>query len=275
MRTTAVWVTLVVLVLGLITLCVRLAEPKLAFFPRAGEQQTPKAFGADFTAHTVTTTDGERLRVWHLPRKAPHARVVYFHGNGGNLSLWADILAGLWVQNFDVVAVDYRGYGLSTGSPSERGLYRDVEATIELAREQLPRVDAPLVYWGRSLGTPMAAYAASKKAPDGIVLESGFPTMKSVIENNPVMWFLSMFSSYSFPTAAWMSSVREPTLVLHGERDSIIPHALGTRLYEALPGPKKFVTLPGLDHNDDVPAEWPVYWDAVKTFVASLRKPRS
>jgi uncharacterized protein len=96
-----------------------------------------------------------------------------------------------------------------------------------------------------------------------------------VIENNPVMWFLSMFSSYSFPTAAWMSSVREPTLVLHGERDSIIPHALGTRLYEALPGPKTFVTLPGHDHNDDTPAEWPVYWDAVKTFVASLRKPRS
>jgi uncharacterized protein len=275
MRTTAGGLIVVIVVLALITLCVRFVEPHLAFFPTAGEQRTPKAFGIDFTPHTVVTADGERIQVWHLPRDAPQARIIYFHGNGGNLSLWADVLAGLWQQGFDVVALDYRGYGLSTGRPSERGLYRDVDATLELAHDRLPRVDVPIVYWGRSLGTPMAAYAASRRAPDGIVLESGFPTMRSVIKTNPVMWFLSWFSSYSFSTATWMASVRQPTIVLHGDRDSVIPYALGKSLYEGLPGPKQFVTLPGLDHNDDIPGEWSLYWNAVKSFVGSLRKPRS
>ncbi len=112
MRTTAGGLIVVIVVLALITLCVRFVEPHLAFFPTAGEQRTPKAFGIDFTPHTVVTADGERIQVWHLPRDAPQARIIYFHGNGGNLSLWADVLAGLWQQGFDVVALDYRGYGL-------------------------------------------------------------------------------------------------------------------------------------------------------------------
>jgi uncharacterized protein len=278
MRTAAGWLTVVILtilILGVIAVCVRLAEPHVAFFPTAGEQRTPKHFGIEFTPHTLATVDGERVHAWHLPRQAPRARIVYFHGNGGNLSLWADVLAGLWEQGFDVVAVDYRGYGLSTGGPSERGLYRDVDATIELAHDRLPRIDAPMVYWGRSLGTPMAAYAASRRAADGVVLESGFTSVRAVVKANPLMWFFSWFSSYSFPTATWMSSVRQPTLVLHGDRDSVIPYALGVSLYEGLPGPKQFVTLPGVDHNDAMSDEASLYWDAVKSFVSALRKPRS
>src|SRR5262245_8371396 len=123
MRMAIGWLIAVLLMLGLLTLGVRLIERHLAFFPSEGEQQTPKAYGIAFTAHRISTLDGERLNLWHLPRPTPRARVVYFHGNGGNLSLWADVFATLWHQNFDVVAVDYRGYGLSTGTPSERGLY--------------------------------------------------------------------------------------------------------------------------------------------------------
>lgn len=275
MRTAAALLIVVAVALGLVTLFVRFAEPHLAFFPTAGEDRTPKTFGIEFTAHAVSTADGERIHAWHLPRPSPLARIVYFHGNGGNLSLWSDVFASLWQQGFDVVAIDYRGYGLSSGRPTERGLYQDVDAALSLAHEQLPRLDAPIVYWGRSLGTPMAAYAATRRAPDGIVLESGFPSAWAVVKSNPVMRFFSWFSSYSFSTETWMASVRQPALVLHGDRDSVIPYALGQQLYEGLPGPKQFVTLPGVDHNDDISGEFPLYWNAVKSFVASLRKPRS
>jgi len=154
------------LIIGLIVAVVALAvmyranEPGFALFPAAGESTTPAAFGVPFDASTIQTSDGERLRGWALPHPRPRALVVYFHGNGGNLSVWTPILVGVQRHGYAVRAIDYRGYGASTGQPSERGLYRDVDAAIEWARTAAPR-DVPIVYWGRSLGTAMAAYAAA------------------------------------------------------------------------------------------------------------------
>jgi uncharacterized protein len=278
MRTATPWLTqvlVVLLLLGIVTAAVRFAQSHLAFFPTPGEQVTPDRFGIPFAPLTIATADGETLRAWHLVREQPLGRVVYFHGNGGNLSLWSDVLAGVWHHGFDVVAVDYRGYGLSTGSPSEQGIYRDVEATLAFVQDRLPRVDAPLVYWGRSLGTPVAAYAASRRPPDGIIFESGFPTMRSVLETNPLMWVMSWLSSYRFPTVDWMAQVRRPALVIHGTRDRVIRYSLGQRLYDRLPEPKRFLSLDGVDHNDLIPREWPLYWDAVTTFVATLGGPHT
>ena len=254
-----------------VALFVRLVEPRLAFFPLAGEDITPAELGIPFRAHTLDTADGERLRLWHLVSDAPAARVVYFHGNGGNLSMWIDILVGLWHERFDVVAIDYRGYGVSTGRPTESGLYRDVDATIAFVRDRLPHVNAPLVYWGRSLGTPMAAYAASREAPAGVVLEAGFPNVRGVLESNPVLWTLSWFSTYRFATADWMAAVRCPALVLHGDRDSVIPYRLGQRLFATIGEPKTFVTIRGGDHNDASPADPDIYWTSIRRFVESLR----
>lgn len=268
-RLIAVAVLIVVAVLVL-TWLVRRVEPRLAFFPFAGEDVTPRQFGVEFTALTIDTADGERLHAWHMPREDARAQVVYFHGNGGNLSLWADVLVGLWRQGFDVIALDYRGYGLSTGTPSEQGLYRDVDAMLARLDSDLRRRDVPVVYWGRSLGATMAAYAAARRAPDGVVLEAGFPDAVAVLEGNPVMRLLLVFSTYRFPTAAWMASVAVPTLVIHGDRDRVIPYRLGQRLYDALRGPKQFVSLPGGDHNDPEPSDPEIYWQAVHRFVGSL-----
>jgi len=199
MRAIPNWVTtalVVLVVLALVVWLVRWLEPRLAFFPFSGETVTPRASGTDYQPLTLTTDDGERLHAWHLARPDALADVVYFHGNGGNLSVWSDVLVGLWRQGFDVLAIDYRGYGLSTGTPSEQGLYRDVDATLRLVDARPLDRSRPVIYWGRSLGTVMAAYAASRRAPDGIVLESGFPSMRSVLETNPVMWLLSWGSSF-------------------------------------------------------------------------------
>ncbi|HUE88070.1 MAG TPA: alpha/beta hydrolase [Vicinamibacterales bacterium] len=266
-------VAMIVLIVATVVLLVwgvRQLEPRMAFFPFSGEDVTPRQFGVDFVGHTLDTADGERLRAWHIPRADAVAQVVYFHGNGGNLSIWADVLVGLWRERLDVVAVDYRGYGVSSGTPTEQGLYRDVDATIAYVDAELRRGDLPLIYWGRSLGTAMAGYAATRGRPDAIVLEAGFPSVRSLFDRNPVMLVLSAFSTYRFATAEWMAGVTTPTLVIHGDRDSVIPYRLGQRLYETLPGPKRFVTIPGGDHNDPAPADAPLYWGAVREFIASL-----
>jgi pimeloyl-ACP methyl ester carboxylesterase len=260
-----------VVALVLVRWLVRYYEPELAFFPTKGEDVTPSAFGVPFTALDVNTTDGVRIRVWHLPHANPRAQVVYFHGNGGNLSMWADILVPVARGGFDVIAFDYRGYGVSDGSPTESGLYRDVDAVLTVAHGKLRRAGAPMIYWGRSLGTTMAAYAATVQRPAGVILEAGFPSMQSVIRGNPVLAVAALFSSYQFPTARYLASAKVPALVLHGDADRVIPYQLGRELYEAIPGPKDFVTIRGGDHNDATPRDAAAYWTAIERFAASVR----
>jgi fermentation-respiration switch protein FrsA (DUF1100 family) len=265
------WIAAAIIAIALVRWLVRAYEARLAFFPSRGENATPAAYGVLFTVLNVTTADGEQLRGWHLARENPRAQIVYFHGNGGNLSLWSDVLVALWQQGYDVVAFDYRGYGASTGAPSERGLYRDVDAIVAFVHERLGRPGAPLIYWGRSLGTTMAAYATTLREPAGVVLEAGFPSVRAVVRSSPILWALSWFSSYEFPTARWLSAARAPVLVLHGDADSVIPYRLGQQLYAALRGRKQFVTIRGGDHNDLTPRDPKAYWDAVATFVADLQ----
>jgi len=269
-------VSLITLLVGLVALAifVRWLEPRFAFFPSAGEAETPRHFGVDYEPLTIDTRDGEHLRAWMMRAAAPHATVVYFHGNGGNLSVWAPILAGLVRHGFSVLAVDYRGYGASTGRPSEGGLYRDVEATIERASTIVDR-NLPVIYWGRSLGATMAAYAATLRAPQGLILESGFPDARAVIRSSPPLLLLSMFSSYRFDTARHLRSVSVPILVMHGDRDSVIPYPLGRALFDGIHGQKTFVTIAGGDHNDFAPADPQKYWAAVDRFVQGLQATRA
>lgn len=271
-RTLIVWTGLAALGLAALKLLVLWAEPRMAFFPFPGEHETPARYGIGLEPLTLRTADGERLRAWWIPAETPRAHVVYFHGNGGNLSVWTPVLAGLHRQRFSVLAVDYRGYGLSTGRPSERGLYRDVEATLARFDDTYRQPIVPTIYWGRSLGTAMAAYAASRRAPDGIVLESGFPSARSLLRSYPVLWVFSWFASYRFPTAEWMRGVTAPALVIHGTDDSIVPYAQGRALFEQIGNPKRFYAIQGGDHNDPVPLNAEAYWKAVDEFIASLGK---
>jgi len=263
---------LIVVLAGLaaLTVAVRVLQPRFAFFPMHGEEATPSSDSIPFQASTVATTDREQLRGWFLPRERARAMVVYFHGNGGNLSEWLPILAGIHRAGFSVAAIDYRGYGLSTGSPSEKGLYRDVDAALEWAVPLRPQ-GVPLVFWGRSLGTTMAAYAATHTRPQGLILESGFPDMGSVIQSSWFLRFLSLFSSYRFPTAQHARQAGCPVLVLHGDADHVIPLSAGRALYDRLPEPKWFEVMPGADHNDAVPPNPRRYWGAIDEFVGGLR----
>jgi hypothetical protein len=245
---------------------VRAIEPSLAFFPLRGEDATPAA--GTFEAVDLTTSDGESLRAWWMPHPEPRALVYYLHGNGGNLSMWLPVLSGIQQRGFSVFALDYRGYGTSTGRPSEQGLYRDVEAALARVSE-LASARVPIIYWGRSLGAVMAAFAASRRGPDGLILESGFPDARSVVAGS-LLWPLSFLSSYRFPAGEWLQSVHCPTLVMHGTEDSVIPFRLGRQLFESVPGPKTFVAIEGGDHNDAQPPDPDSYWRAIVAFADKL-----
>ncbi len=257
--------------LALIVLAVRKLEPQFAFVPISGETVTPRDFRLAFEAMTIETDDGERLRGWAIAGARPRAYILYFHGNGGNLSLWAPILSSIAAHGYAIMAFDYRGYGFSTGRPTERGLYHDVEAAVK-AFWRHPMTGAPVVYWGRSLGVVMASYAATIRKPTGLILESGFPDARSLMRRSPLFWLLAHLSSYRFPAAKFLGRPESavPTLVLHGDDDHIVPINQGRALFNAIAGPKRFVTLHGGDHNDLTPSDPEIYWAAVREFSESL-----
>lgn len=261
---------------AVLVVLVRLLEPRLAFFPSGGETTTPRDLGLDYEPLTIETGDGERLRAWLIPHRQPRALVVYFHGNGGNLSNWAPIVAGIARRGCSVLAFDYRGYGVSSGRPTEQGLYRDVDAIVDhvWTNASLPPT---VVYWGRSLGVSMAAYAATRRPPAGLILESGFPDARSLFRAPSPMAFLALFSTYRFPAAEFLRSVNVPALVVHGDADSIVPYDRGRALYERIEGPKQFFTVRGGDHNDAAPPDEALYWQTIGTFIeraqSSLARP--
>lgn len=257
--------------LALLKLLVVWLEPRMAFFPIAGVQETPSAAGLPYVDVSIATPDGETLHGWWLEHPAPRAQVVFWHGNGGNLSLWLDVLAALRQHDLSVLAVDYRGYGASTGRPSEQGLYRDAAATVQEFGRRFRRPGVPLVFWGRSLGCPVAASTLEVARPDGLVLESPMPDARSLLRTNPVMWLLSFLSSYRFPTSRFLRGYQGPLLVIHGDADSIVPIEAGRRVFEAAPtARKRFVTLAGVEHNDPYVGTSAPYWRAVDEFLGQL-----
>jgi pimeloyl-ACP methyl ester carboxylesterase len=262
--------------LAAVAILARVMEPRLAFFPLKGEQATPRDYGVAFEAVEVRTSDGERLRAWWIDHPSPRADVLYLHGNGGNLAVWTDILLDVHRQGFALFALDYRGYGLSSGRPSEQGLYRDVEAAVAAFGERARGRGRPVIYWGRSLGAAMAAWAARVRPPDGLILESGFPDVASLLAGSPLA-FLARVTSYRFPAAEWVQAFEGPVLVLHGNRDSVIPYEQGRRLFDRLPrrDRSRFVTIAGGDHNDPVPRDPDTYWAAVGDLVDAAAREAS
>jgi uncharacterized protein len=255
-------------------------EPRMAFFPTRGVQETPAAENLPFVDVRIPTADGETLHAWWLEHPQPSAQMLFFHGNGGNLSMWLDVVVALRRRGFSVLAVDYRGYGDSTGRPSERGLYRDADAAVRVFDERFRRAGSPVIYWGRSIGSAVAASAASRGGADALVLESPFPDMRAIFAGNPVMRLLTVFSSYRFPTSKFVERYTErsqrPLLVIHGDADTIIPYAAGKRVFDrAGTSRKTFVTIRGADHNDLHAVNPDVYWQAIEEFVKSLATARA
>jgi fermentation-respiration switch protein FrsA (DUF1100 family) len=247
-------------------------EPKVAFYPIRGIQETPALARLPFVDLRIPTEDGETLHAWWLEDPQARGQVVFFHGNGGNLSLWLDVIVEMRRRGLSVLALDYRGYGDSTGRPSEHGVYRDAAASIQLFDERLRKTNVPLIFWGRSLGSPVAAYAASRKAPDGLLLETPMPHARALLGSNPIVWLLSFLSSYSFSTSTFVRPLDVPLLIVHGDEDSLVPYEAGKRVYaDAGSSRKTFVTIAGAGHNDLHATNPSLYWNAIDTFVSGLR----
>jgi fermentation-respiration switch protein FrsA (DUF1100 family) len=224
--------------------------------------------------HTITTPDGVKLHAWLFAAADAEAPLmIFFHGNGGNLSHRAGVAEGFARRGLSVLLFDYRGYGKSEGSPSETKLYVDGLAVYDYATQQLNVPAARIALYGESLGGPYAADVAANRAARCVVIESSFHSAASVA-NAIYRIPIGIFLGNSLPTARSLNRAKVPVLVMHGDADTVIPFRCGKELYDAIEWPKEMWVVPGSDHNEIPIVGGEAYFERVVGFVRAARAAR-
>jgi uncharacterized protein len=212
--------------------------------------ETPTAAGLEAADVTIHTADGERLHAWWVPARAPSlAHVLLFHGNAGNVGDRVAHLELLSAAGLDVLAFDYRGYGRSTGRPSERGLHLDARAARDTLLGRDGVEPSRVIYLGESLGGAVALALALELPPSGLILQSAFTSVRDMARLHYPLIPPALVPD-AYPSLRLITALPAPLLVLHGARDAVVPVIHGEALFEAAPGPKRMHVFPGAGHND-------------------------
>ena len=224
-----------------------LAQRALLFLPNPAQTAPDVAGFAGAQSLALTTADNEHLIAWYRPALATGRFILYFHGNGGNLSREARRIEVLASEGMGVLAVDYRGYGGSSGYPTETGLLLDAEASYAKAIALGIKPDN-LILYGHSLGSGLAVAMAARHKAAALVLEAPFSAAVDVAEERYWMFPVRAMMRDQFHSDERIKAVTAPILMLHGEDDGTIPIRFGVRLFALAPEPKTFMRLPGAGH---------------------------
>ena len=244
-------------------------EETFLYFPTRSLAASPKDYGLEAEDLRPKTEDGVELFGWWIKGDGKRA-VLFFHGNAGNAADRLDRAKILHDRfGLDVVLVDYRGYGRSGGSPSEKGLERDARAIYDTARS---RGFAPerIVAFGESLGSAVAVGLAAERPCGGVILETPFLSIRAMARRH-YPFVPGALIRTRFDNGERIAAVGAPKLFLVAERDEIVPPEQGRRLFELAAPPRALYVIPGAGHNDTYATGGEAYWEAVGTFLASLR----
>jgi fermentation-respiration switch protein FrsA (DUF1100 family) len=225
-------------------------QSRLVYFPQVGRAVgvTPLAYGLEFETHEIGTEDGERLHAWWVPVRDARGTVLMLHGNAGNIAHHLNYVRMFHRLGYSSLIIDYRGYGQSTGSPSEEGTYRDAEAAWRwlLSRGIEPK---DIVIVGESLGGAVAAWLAARVTPRAVVLASTFTSAPDLGAQVYPFLPVRLLSRFSYDTLGAVRRVQAPVLVVHSRDDDIVPYSHGRALFAAANEPKQFLEIRG-GHND-------------------------
>jgi hypothetical protein len=229
--------------------------------------------GLDPVRVEVTTTDSVRLVGWRMGDPADTAArwLLMFHGNGGDISHGGrqEHYAALRALGLNLLTFDYRGYGESSGEPSEAGIYRDADAAYAYLRDTLGVPPGRVLLFGHSLGSAVAVDLASRVPSRGLILEGALTSVPDVAQRTYFFVPVRLMARNRFDSAEKIARVAVPKLFLHATADEVIPYEFGQRLFQLAPGPKRFVPLAG-GHNDAYAADSAGYFGGVAAFLREL-----
>lgn len=235
---------------GALALVLFFFQAGLIYYPETGRNiiAVPDSVGLAYESVEISTTDGETLHGWFVPAPAANGTVLFFHGNAGNISHRMEYLLMFHRLGYNTFIFDYRGYGQSSGSPSEAGTYLDAQSAWQHLTEARDIPPARIVLFGESLGGAVAAWLAMSEKPGILVLASVFTSVPDMAAKIYPFLPVRFLSRFDYNTIEYLQSVTCPVFVAHSPQDEIVPFAHGQALYQAAPGPKQFLELQG-GHN--------------------------
>lgn len=237
----------------------------MMFHPSPGVDVRPEQLGLVGEDVFLEAEDGTRIHAFWLPADGTQRVILFLHGNAGNASHRLPNAAQLVGLGTSVLLLDYRGYGLSEGHPTESGVYADARAGLGHLLGQRGFAEQDIVVFGRSLGGAVALDLVQDRPVAGVILESTFTSLADMARG--MLPMAAPFVRGRFDSVSKIEGLRAPLLFFHGDRDEIVPYRLGRALFDAAPEPKSFETLAGAGHNDTVEVGGRAYLDRIALFL--------
>ena len=242
-------------------------ENFFVFHPQKNHDILPDQLGLAYDSVSFEATDGTKLHGWFFPLPGKSPVMLFCHGNAGNISHRLHNIRELLKKGFQVFIFDYRGYGKSKGSPSREGVYLDGLAAYDYLRNRRGIPPDRIVLFGRSLGAAVATEIAVQRQADRMILESAFTSTKAMARTMPLFALLSPLLPAHYNNLEKIKNIAIPKLIIHGNRDEIIPFAMGEALFGAAPEPKSFYAIEGAGHNDTWFVGGKQYFEALGQFM--------
>ena len=241
-------------------------ENFFVFFPDRAHDSTPDRFGLNYQDVFFEASDGKRLHGWFFPLPGNPPVVLFCHGNAGNISHRLENVRLLVDRGLQVFIFDYRGYGKSTGRPSEKGIYKDGLGAYDDLVKRIGILPGRIIVFGRSLGAAVALEVALSRKVKCLVMESAFTSTKDMAKTMFLFNVLSPLLPAHYDNLSKISLLQVPKLFVHGREDDIVPFSMGRKLFDAAKPPKFFYALDGAGHNDTYLVGGTSYFDAMELF---------
>jgi len=246
-------------------------QPGMTFFPHAKLLATPIDWGLGYEDVVLTTFNEVKIHGWFVPAINSTQVILFFHGNGGNISHRGESLKIFHSLGFNVLIIDYQGYGKSQGVMSEKGSYHDAMAAWQyLIKERHFKAD-DIIIFGRSLGGAIATQLATKVNQKALIIESTFSSVNDMA--SVVLPFISklVYLRYDYNTEKIINQIDSPLLLMHSQNDDIVPYELGEKVFVAAKSPKYFFELQG-GHNGGFTQDVVAYKQAITWFISGNKQ---
>jgi len=241
-------------------------QSRLVFLPTSKLIATPADQGLAYEDVTIRTADSEQLHGWFVPHPTATGTVLFLHGNAGNISDRPVTLARLHELRLNVLMLDYRGYGLSSGRPSVPGTFTDASAAWRYLTIDRGKQPSDIILYGRSLGGAVAIELASRVRPRAVIIESSFSSLGAMAAEIYPYLPIRVLLRHEYPSSETIKRLTAPVFIAHSEDDELIPFHHGQRLLDNAPMPKRFYRLRG-SHNQAFVQSGAPYYRALGEFI--------
>lgn len=257
----------------LLSLLLYFYQPKLVFHPLFEIEATPELISLDYEDLSLATSDGETINAWWIPHPEAKANLLFFHGNAGNISHRLDSINIFHQLGLSVLIIDYRGYGKSTGTPSEQGSYIDAETAWDYLTKEKEIPDKDIILFGRSLGGAVATWLAAKQSAAALIIESTFTSIADMGKHYYPYLPTSLLARIEYLSIERIANIKTPILVIHSQSDEIVPYQYGQKLFEKAKtettNEKSFLEIIG-GHNEGYLISGKQYTDGLNRFITDI-----